>query len=322
MTAVIATGIPSPQVNSFQLGPLTIHFYALCILTGIVIASVVAGRRLRTRGVDAGKIVDIAIWAVPIALVGGRLYHVVTHPGDYFAPGDNFWTIFALWDGGLAIYGSILVGSFGAWIGCHRAGVRFSDFADAVAPGMLFAQAFGRIGNYFNQELFGPPTTLPWGLQISPTSPHFPPGTAAGTLFQPLFLYELIWDGLGGTLIVLLSGRFRLPRTVPVGMYLLWYGSARAYLEWIRLDPTEFSVFGVKANTIAALLGAIIGAIIIIRGIRHDRQADDSSPARAAATAPAPRQSASAGQTAVRTGEASPTRRRFGSRDHSRTDGQ
>lgn len=282
MSPLLAAGIPSPQVNSFQLGPLTIHFYALCILTGIVIASVVAGRRLRARGVDAGKIVDIAIWAVPIALVGGRLYHVVTHPGDYFAPGDNFWTIFALWDGGLAIYGSILVGSFGAWIGCRRANVRFSDFADAVAPGMLFAQAFGRLGNYFNQELFGPPTTLPWGLQISSTSPHFPPGTPAGTLFQPLFLYELIWDSLGGLLIVLLGRRLRLPRTVPVGMYFLWYGAGRAYLEWIRLDPTEFTVDGVKANTIAAILGAILGLVIIINGVRRDRTAAGPGAARAA----------------------------------------
>jgi prolipoprotein diacylglyceryl transferase len=271
MALVLAAGIPSPQVNSFQLGPLTVHFYALCILTGILIAATVAGRRLQTRGVDGEKIVDIAIWAVPIALVGGRLYHVVTHPGDYFAPGDNPWVIFAVWDGGLAIYGSILVGSLGAWIGSRRAGVRFSDFADAVAPGMLFAQAFGRLGNYFNQELFGPPTTLPWGLQISSTSVHFPPGTPAGTLFQPLFLYELLWDTLGGIVIVLLGRRFRLPRTVPVGMYFLWYGAGRAYLEWLRLDPTELTVFGVKANTIAAILGAILGAVIIVRAVRRER---------------------------------------------------
>ena len=279
MSATLAAGIPSPPTNGFHIGAFEIHYYALCILAGIVIAATVAGRRLRARGIDGGKIIDIAIWAVPIALVGGRFYHVFTHPGDYFSPGDNLWNVFALWEGGLAIYGSIIAGTLGAWIGSRRAGVRFSDFADAVAPGMLFAQAFGRLGNYFNQELFGPPTTWPWGLQISPTSPHFPPGTLPGTLFQPLFLYELIWDALGGILIIVLGRRIRLPRGVPVGMYFLWYGAGRAYLEVIRLDPTELTIGGVKANTLAAIVGAILGLLIIIWSVRRDRRFRDEAPA-------------------------------------------
>ncbi|MBT2504170.1 prolipoprotein diacylglyceryl transferase [Curtobacterium sp. ISL-83] len=261
---VVAAGIPSPPTNGFAIGPLEVHYYALCILGGIVIASWVTASRLRTGGISGGSVIDVAIWGVPIALVGGRLYHVFTHPDDYFFPGANLSNVFAIWEGGLAIYGSILAGIFGVWIGCRRTHVPFVTLVDALAPGMLFAQAFGRLGNYFNQELFGNPTTLPWGLQIHTSSPAFPPGLPAGTLFQPLFLYELLWDAAGGTLILLLGKRFRLPRGVPIGMYFLWYGAGRAYLETLRLDPTELVLGGLKFNTLAAILAALTGLTIVI----------------------------------------------------------
>ena len=277
---ILAAGIPSPPVNGFSIGPLEVHYYALCILVGVVIASWVTASRLRARGIDGGSVIDVAIWAVPIALVGGRLYHVFTHPGDYFFPGANLWNVFAIWEGGLAIYGSILAGVLGVWIGCRRTKVPFVALIDALAPGMLFAQAFGRLGNYFNQELFGNPTTVPWGLQIHTSSPAFPAGLPADTLFQPLFLYELLWDAAGGALILLLGKRLRMPRGVPIGLYFLWYGIGRAYLETQRLDPTELVLGGLKFNTIAAITSALIGLIIVIVAARRHTQggADHARP--------------------------------------------
>ena len=260
-----AAGIPSPPISFIQVGPVTVHFYALCLLVGMIIAVAVTNRRLVRRGVESGKIIDIALWAIPIAIIGGRLYHVVTHPTDYFAPGDHPWNIFAVWQGGLAIFGSILFGTVGAYIGCRRAGVRFLTFADALAPGMLLAQAFGRFGNYFNQELYGNPTTLPWGLQISTTSPAYPPNTPAGTLFQPLFLYETIWN-IGGALLLIfiLERRFSLHRGQAIGFYFLWYGFARAILESMRDDPTEFYFAGLKINEDVAILAAALGLVLIL----------------------------------------------------------
>jgi len=262
--------IPSPPISYFMIGPITVHFYALCILGGIIIAAVVTSTRIAKVGIPRGVVLDVSMWAVIVGIIGGRLYHVVTHPGDYFYPGANLWTIFAVWDGGLAIFGSILFGTLGIYIGCRRAGIRFFAFADALAPGLLFAQAFGRLGNYFNQELYGPPTTLPWGLQIHSSSPAFPAGVPAGTLFQPLFLYEMIWDIAGAFLILFLSRPFVMSWGKAMGTYFLWYGTGRAYLETLRLDPTEFHFLGEKINTDVAAAAAIFGLIIlIVQSVRH-----------------------------------------------------
>jgi prolipoprotein diacylglyceryl transferase len=262
--------IPSPPVSYFMVGPLTVHYYALCILGGIIIAAVITARRISRVRIPRGTVLDVSVWAVVVGIIGGRLYHVVTHPTDYFYKGADLWTIFAVWDGGLAIFGSILFGTLGVFIGCRRAGIRFFAFADALAPGLLFAQAFGRLGNYFNQELYGPPTTLPWGLQITSSSPAFPPGLPAGTLFQPLFLYEMIWDVAGGLLILLLSRRFVMSFGKAMGTYFLWYGTGRAYLETLRIDPTEFHFLGEKINTDVAAAAAIFGLVIlIVQSVRH-----------------------------------------------------
>jgi prolipoprotein diacylglyceryl transferase len=262
--------IPSPPISSFNIGPLTIHFYALCILGGIIIAAALTARRIAQAGTPRGVVLDVSMWAVVVGIFGGRLYHVFTHPGDYFYKGANLWTIFAVWDGGLAIFGSILFGTLGIFIGCRRAGIRFFAFADALAPGLLFAQAFGRLGNYFNQELYGPPTTLPWGLEIRASSPAFPPGLPPGTLFQPLFLYEMLWDIAGAVVIILLGRRFVMSWGKAMGTYFLWYGTGRAYLETLRLDPTEFHFLGQKINTDVAVAVAIFGLVIlIVQSIRH-----------------------------------------------------
>lgn len=180
--------------------------------------------------VEAWTVIDIALWAVPLGIVAARFYHVFTHVSDYFHPGANLWNVFAIWDGGNAIYGSLIGGAIGAYIGCRRAGLRFWAFADALAPALLVAQAIGRLGNYFNQELFRSTTTLPWGLEILPTAPMFP----AGTLFHPLFLYEMMWNLIGASVIVLLKRRLTLgwgaePRDLP--------DLVRHRSHWTRSDP-------------------------------------------------------------------------------------
>lgn len=193
-----------------------------------------------------------------------------THVGDYFYAGANLWNVFAIWDGGNAIYGSLIGGAVGAYIGCRKASLRFWAFADALAPGLLVAQAIGRLGNWFNQELFGLPTTLPWGLQISPSAPMFPHNLPAGTLFHPLFLYEMIWNFAGAALILLLERRLTLGWGRSLGIYFVWYGLGRSGLEAIRIDPTSNAPLGIPANIWASFAVMAIGiAILIVQSIRH-----------------------------------------------------
>src|SRR4051812_525168 len=195
-------------------------------------------RRLTRRGAEPGVVIDIALWAVVFGIIAARAYHVLTHPGDYFGEGKNLLSVFYIWEGGNAIFGSLLGGALGAWIGCRITGIRFWTFADALAPGLLLAQAIGRLGNWFNQELFGQPTDLPWGLQIAETNPAFPAGLAAGTLFHPTFLYEMLWNGFGVVVLLLLEREFRLQWGKVFALYLIWYGIGRIWFESIRVDPS------------------------------------------------------------------------------------
>ena len=203
--AMIPASIPSPSWSGFDIplpwGSLRIHAYALCILAGIVAGLWLTSVRWARRGAPEGSVWDIAIWAIPFGIIGGRLYHVFSSPDAYFGPGfdgtGDLSLIPQIQRGGLGIWGAVVLGAVGAWIGCRRAGVKLSAFMDAAAPGLLLAQAIGRWGNYFNQELFGGPTTLPWGLQIDPNSPNFPAGMPADTLFHPTFLYESLWNLAG-----------------------------------------------------------------------------------------------------------------------------
>ena len=272
----ILDSIPSPDINFIQLGPFRIYFYALFILSGIVAAVILTSRRLTRRGGQPGLVLDIAIWTVPFGIVGGRLYHVVTHPNDYFFAGADLWKTLYVWEGGLAIFGAVIFGSIGAYIACRRAGLRFLSFTDALAPGLLFAQAFGRLGNYFNQELFGTPTTLPWGLEIDATQPAFPVGLPAGTLFHPLFLYEILWNLAGVAIILLADRHFNLRWGKALGLYLVIYGTGRTWFESFRLDPTEFELLGFKINMITAAVVAVIGLILIVVQSRRHREPEAS----------------------------------------------
>ncbi|WP_413332069.1 prolipoprotein diacylglyceryl transferase [Brevibacterium sp. GP-SGM9] len=265
----ISAAIPSPSVSSFQLGPLTIHFYALCILVGIVIAIMLANHRLTKRGVEEWQVLDIATLAVPMAIVFARIYHVITHYTDYFGPGRNPWNIFepgsvwAIWEGGIAIFGSLIGGTLGAWIMCRRRGIRLTALLDALAPGLILAQACGRFGNWFNQELFGLPTTLPWGLEIDPGNPAIPPGTPVGTLFHPTFLYEVIWNSLGALALLFLGRHIFFQWGRLFAAYLIWYGAGRIVWESIRLDPS-FVVLGLRTNVWGAIGAVALGVIIMI----------------------------------------------------------
>lgn len=268
----VLTSIPSPPYawSQFHLGPLTIHTYAICILTGIIAAVIITQRRLSRRGAASGVVLDIILWAVPIGIVGARFYHVFTHIGDYFFPGANLWNVFAIWDGGNALYGSLLGGAVGAYIGCRRQGIRFWSFADALAPAMLVAQSLGRFGNYFNHELFGLPTTLPWGLQIESTNAKFPPGLAPDTLFHPLFLYEIIWNLIGVAIILLVERKLNLRWGRAFAVYLIWYGLGRSWLEAIRIDPTSDGFLGIPANVWASFVAVALGiTLYIIQTRRH-----------------------------------------------------
>lgn len=261
--------IPSPNVSSFTIFGLPIHFYALCIIAGIIVAVLLTNWRMTRRGAEPWIVIDIALIAVPLAIIGARAYHVLTHPGFYFGPGKNLWEVFAIWNGGIAIYGALIGGAVGAWLGCRWTGIRFWTFADALAPGLILAQALGRFGNYFNQELFGLPTNLPWGLEIDPSNPAFPPGLAPDTLFQPTFLYEVIWNSLGCIVLLLASRAVRMQWGRLFGLYLVWYSAGRILWESIRIDPSEI-YFGLRTNVWAAIAGVILGlVIIVVQGIRH-----------------------------------------------------
>ncbi|MBN9225032.1 MAG: prolipoprotein diacylglyceryl transferase [Microbacterium sp. SCN 70-27] len=274
-SASVVASIPSPPISSFPLGPLTIHFYALCILTGIIIAAFMTNHRLTKRGAEPWVVIDICLIAVPLAIIGARLFHVFTHWSFYFDQGRDWWNPFVkdaiwnVWDGGIAIFGALIGGAIGAWLGCKWTGIRFWSFADALAPGLLLAQAIGRFGNWFNQELFGTPTDLPWGLQIDYPNPAWPTGLPEGTLFHPTFLYEVIWNTLGVIFLLWVGKRFTLQWGRLFALYLVWYSAGRIVWENIRIDPSEV-FFGLRTNVWAAIFGVIVGIVIFfVQKRRH-----------------------------------------------------
>ncbi len=271
----ILLGIPSPDVSFIELGPFRIHFYALFILTGMALAIWIADRRLQARGAKSGLALDIALWTIPFGIVGARIFHVLTHPDDYFFEGADLTDVFKIWEGGLAIYGGLIAGAVGAYLGARQSGIKFWSFADAVAPGILLAQAVGRWGNYFNEELFGQPTTLPWGLEISPSNLAYPDGLPAGVLFHPTFLYESLWSLAGVAILLLLDRRFELRRGKMFATYLIYYSIGRIWVENLRIDPSEI-LFGLRINVWSGILGIIAGIAIIYLSSRKSPELDES----------------------------------------------
>ncbi len=260
------TFIPSPESGVWDLGPIPIRAYAMFIVLGIIVAVVLGNKRYEARGGRPGVITDIAIWAVPFGIVGGRLYHVLSDWQIYFgADGRGFIAALRIWDGGLGIWGAVALGGLGAWIGARRSGVALPPVADAIAPGIALAQAIGRWGNYFNQELFGSPTTLPWGLEISQA--NRPSDYVDYATFHPTFLYESLW--LVGVAIVVIwaDRRFNLGHGRAFALYVLLYTLGRVWIEALRIDSAN-QILGLRLNvwtSIVVGLGALAYLVISAR---------------------------------------------------------
>jgi prolipoprotein diacylglyceryl transferase len=264
--------IPSPSQGVWHLGPVPIRAYALCILAGIVLATWLTRRRWAAAGRDPDEILDIVFWAVPFGIVGGRLYHVISDPELYFTAGRQPIRALYIWDGGLGIWGAVALGAVGAWIGCRKRGVRLADFADAAAPGLVLAQAIGRWGNWFNQELFGGPTRLPWALEIDPA--HRPSDTPTIGLYHPTFLYESLWD-IGVFVLLLWAGpRFKLTGGRLFALYVAAYTVGRAWVEALRVDHANH-ILGLRLNDWTSLV-VFLGAITFLV-LRRRRPAPDDS---------------------------------------------
>jgi len=264
----ILASLPSPTQGVWNLGPLPIRAYALCIVVGIVAACWLTERRWVARGGAPGDVLDIAVWAVPFGIVGGRLYHVVSSPRAYFGAGGHPLRAFAIWEGGLGIWGAIALGGVGAWIACRRRGIPLPAFADAVAPGLLVAQAIGRLGNWFNNELYGGHTDLPWALKIyqwnggaAAVGPDGQPIVLG--YFHPTFLYELLWDLAAAALVIWADRRFRLSHGRAFALYVAAYCLGRLGIELLRTDPAEH-FFGIRLNVFTAVIVGLLAVVYLI----------------------------------------------------------
>jgi prolipoprotein diacylglyceryl transferase len=307
-SSVVLATIPSPDQGVWHLGPIPLRAYALCIIVGIVVAIWWGERRFVARGGEPGTITDVAVFAVPFGLVGGRLYHVATDYDKYFGAGKNPLDALKVWNGGLGIWGAIALGAVGALIACRRKGIPLPAVADAVAPGIVVAQAIGRLGNYFNQELYGGPTTLPWGLDIyrridPATGLDDPLGgvavdhTPVATV-HPTFLYELLWNLGVAALVVWADRRFRLGHGRAFALYVAGYTAGRFWIELMRADEATH-VFGLRINVITSAV-VFLGAAAYFVLARNRGPREDLAALRAAATG-----TATAGATSGGAGPAS-----------------
>ncbi len=299
MTTSYLAYFPSPPRGVWYLGPVPIRAYALFIIVGIVAALLIGDRRWAARGGERGVIYDIALWVVPLGLLGGRLYHLATDWRTYFgAGGAGFNAALRIWDGGLGIWGAVALGVAGAWIGCRRRNISLPAFSDAVAPGVVLAQAIGRLGNYFNQELFGRETTMPWGLEIyyrrDPSGfvdVHSLDGVSTGQLalvVQPTFLYELLWNLLVFGALLYLDKRFVLDRGRLFATYVAAYCVGRFAIELLR-DDAATHIAGIRINSFTSTF-VFIGAVVYIILVSRVREgALPSGVATAPAAQPVPK---------------------------------
>ena len=265
--------IPSPSVNGIHIGPLDIHVYGLMYVVAITLAIVITRRRWRAAGGDPDLVGDVALWAVPAGIIGGRIYFDITTPFD-IKPAHVWWGPLAVWNGGLGVWGGIAAGAaVGIWR-VHRAGADWRLMADAVAPALLVAQAVGRIGNYFNQELYGKPTSLPWGLEIAPA--HRVAGYTQYATFQPSFLYELIFDLALAAALVWLGHHRDIKPPGLFALYVAGYSGYRIFEETIRIDSSAHFL-GLRLNLFIAIAVALAGVAWFIVSQRR-KPAEDRAP--------------------------------------------
>ena len=281
--AALVASIPAPDVRDITLGPLEIRLYALCLLAGIAAAVWISMRRWRAVGGDPDLVLEVALWSVLAGLVGGRLYHDIT---SWDEVGDEWYGPIAIWQGGLGIWGGVLFGVATGALVTHLRGASVLKMMDAAAPGILVAQGIGRLGNYFNQELFGGPTDLPWALEVN--LQHRPEKYIDEATFHPTFLYEMLWNFGGAALIVWLGHRFRLRAPGVFCLYVMVYSLGRIFWEQLRVDPSKMFL-GQRLNFYVALalfLGAIVAFVWSVR--RGPEPVDAPAPMRSPAPAPAP----------------------------------
>ncbi len=258
---MIQAFIPSPANGVWDLGPIPVRAYALCILIGIFVAVYITDKRWIARGGQGGQIADVALWAVPAGIIGARLYHVMTDWSTYFGDGGlGFVASLKIWQGGLGIWGAVAGGALGAWYACRRYGLLLPPLGDALAPGLAVAQAIGRWGNWFNQELFGSPTTLPWGLEIDVA--NRPAGYEQYATFHPTFLYESLWCLLVAVAVWWLDRRFRMGHGRVFAVYVALYTLGRFFWELLRIDDAT-QILGVRVNVFTSVL-VFVGAITYI----------------------------------------------------------
>jgi prolipoprotein diacylglyceryl transferase len=283
LLGAVPTSIPSPPDGVWYLGPFPLRGYAISIIVGIALAIWIGERRWRARGGEPGVVMDVALWAVPFGIVGGRLYHVVTSPQAYFGEGGAPLDALKIWQGGLGIWGAVALGGVGAWIGCRRHGVPLPPLGDAVAPGIAVAQAVGRWGNWFNQELFGGPTTLPWGLEIDPQ--HRPAGYEDIATFHPTFLYECLWLLLVAAVVVWADRRWRLGHGRAFALYVALYCVGRFWIELLRVDPAN-EILGLRVNTWVSGLVFVGAVVYLVASARVRPGREEPAQLRRTATAP------------------------------------
>jgi prolipoprotein diacylglyceryl transferase len=258
--------IPSPSTNIWHIGAFPLRAYALCIIAGIIVAVIIATRRWQARGGTADSMELMVVVGVPFGIVGARLYHVITDYQLYFGQGRQPLNALKIWEGGLGVWGAIAFGLLGGYLVARRRRIAFPAVLDAIAPAILVAQAIGRIGNWFNQELFGRPTTLPWGLEIA--AQYRPSGYSQFATFHPTFLYEMLWNLAAAVLLVWLDRRFRLGHGKVFALYVMLYCGGRFWIEALRIDTVN-EIGGFRLNNYTALIGFIVALVWLIWLVRN-----------------------------------------------------
>jgi prolipoprotein diacylglyceryl transferase len=266
---VIVGSIPSPSSGIVDLGPLHVHLYGLTLLVAILACVWLTTVRWRRMGGDPDLVVRVAVWGVAFGVVGARAYHDLTSWSQ--VPSPKWKGIFEVWEGGLGVWGGILFGTLAGWVIVRRSGERFAPFMDATAPGLLLAQGIGRIGNWWNQELFGKPTSLPWGLEIDPS--HRPERYFDRATFHPTFLYELLWDVAGVLLLLYVARRYRIKPPGLFCLYVAYYCFGRFFEELLRVDPAHH-LAGLRLNAWVSIVVFVVACAAFVWVQRREREED------------------------------------------------